>query len=185
MGIIPGETSALKTKELLSSSIYVKTESIYGSGMIPSQWYPVSYSFHWEFTNGSRGAVWTTGESKVVYIDIIKPKLNLAQFIKIYGKPSELLIIPYWGLKTDVYLVYSELGILLDIQKTISESNHVTVWSSNQIDSITYIDKELLIKFMQNFISRNVPEEVIDEKLREISQPWNGYGKYETIIFWK
>lgn len=185
MGIIPGETSALKTKELLSSSIYVKTESIYGSGMIPSQWYPVSYSFNWKFTHGGRGGVWTTGESKVVFIEIDDPKLNLSQFIKIYGKPSVLLIIPYWGLKTHVYLVFSELGMIVDVNETISKSNHVTVRSSNQIDSITYVDKVLLIKFIQNFISRSVPEEDIDEKLREISQPWSGYGKYETINFWQ
>lgn len=185
MGITPGETSALKTQELLSSSLHVKTESIYGSGMIPRHWYPVSYSFDWKFTNGGRGTVWTTGESKVVYIDVANPKLSLSQFIKIYGEPSELFIVTYRGYKTHVYLVFSELGIIVDVNKTISESNYVTVRSKNQIDSITYIDKEVLNKFMYYSIFGNILGEEIDEKLREILQPWTGYGEYEIINFWQ
>ncbi len=184
MGITPGSTDSLETNKALLSSPLVSKDSILGSGMLKSQWYPISYSYNWKFLNGERGVVWLTSESKVAYIEIIEPKINLRQFINVYGEPSSLLIVPYWGSKTHVYLVYPEIGVILDIRKTLSNKDDLSIQAFDSIKTINYIDKTLLNSVIHFFVFGDVYEETPESKLTLIKQIWVGFGKYTSINYW-
>ncbi len=184
MGITPGLTSALETSELLLSSSLVDKNSIFGTGMLKSHWYPISYSYNWEFINGERGIVWLASESKVVYIELVNPKINLSQFFELYGEPSELFVVPYWGNKTHVYLVYSELGVILDVRETLSRKNVLSLGTMDRIKTINYIDKTLLDSVIHFFIFGDVYEETPESDLALIKQNWKGFGQYTSINYW-
>jgi hypothetical protein len=183
-GITPGLTNAIEVNELLSSSSFVLKDSILGSGMLKSTWYPISYSFSWEFSNGERGTVWLTSDSKVVYTEFKDPKLTLSQFIKLYGDPSSLLIVPFWGNKTYVYLVYPDIGVILEVRKILSAKDDLVIRSVDRIKTINYIDNSLLNSVIYFFVFGDEYELTPESKLVHILQAWSGFGKYKSIDYW-
>jgi hypothetical protein len=185
LGIKPGFTSGLEAQNILYSSSYVDEQSIKGMSIVKKIWYPISYYYYWDFVDGSHGKAAVTGESKVELIELENININLNEYIRIYGEPSDLLIIPYWGYKTHVYVIYSDSGVVLDIYKTLSKNNVINLRSFDQIKSISYINKDLLYSTLHYFILGDIYEESPYEKIRKIIQPWKGYEKYKLIQFWE
>lgn len=184
MGITPARTNTLEAIDLLKSSPYIEVPSIDGSGMITRNWYPVSYSLEWDFVDRSKGVVWLSSESKVVNIDFIDPHISLSEFAKIYGNPSGVIISPYWGVKTHVYLLYPEIGVVLEIDKLLKKQQTVNIFRRDPISTITYVDKDLFYRFVHFYVFGDALSEKPLDELASIIQPWKGYGHYSLIDYW-
>ena len=172
-GIIPGESNKLFVLEILRENPEIDQETIENSLIHHFLFTDV---VSWSFSEGGEGIAYFENDV-LTQIEFRKTKYSLDYLITEFGDPDFVLMTPYWGREINIWLLYSDRGVLLHYTKNLSSNNFVRIGPKDKIKNITYFDRKIEQKILES-ISRSA-RDFYGKSLEILMQKWTGYGEIE------